>query len=188
MKENIGIFSDFLCVSFCSSTKSRKFSKNLKLPDIKPLHKKGKKVSILPNLSKICKKCIFTQMLQSFNNIFSKYQCGFRKSTAAVDSENLLTMEKLLVLYWRIYRRLLIALIVNYINYLSNRKQRTKIHPIVAGTILFWGVPQGSILGSLLFNNFLIDLFFIIEELLLVMQMTTHHTWMQITWMELLNP
>ena len=99
VKENIGIFSDFLCVSFCSSTKSRKFSKNLKLPDIKPLHKKGKKVSILPNLSKICKKCIFTQMLQCFNNIFSKYQCGFRKSTAAVDSENLLTMEKLLVLY-----------------------------------------------------------------------------------------
>ena len=122
MKENIGIFSDFLCVSFCSSTKSRKFSKNLKLPDIKPLHKKGKKdikrnyrlVSILPNLSKICKKCIFTQMLQSFNNIFSKYQCGFRKSTAAVDSENLLTMEKLLVLYWRIYRRLLITLLMNH--------------------------------------------------------------------------
>ena len=107
MKENIGIFSDFLCVSFSSSTKPRKFSKNLKFADIKPLHKKGKKdikgnyrlESILPNLSKICKKCIITQMLQSFNNIFSKYQCGFRKSTATVDSENLLTVEKLLVLY-----------------------------------------------------------------------------------------
>ena len=37
-------------------------------------------ISILPNLSKIFQKCMFKQMSQFCDNIFSKYQCGFRKS------------------------------------------------------------------------------------------------------------
>ena len=63
------------------------FPEILKHADITPLYKKGKKdikgnyrpVSILPNLSKIFEKCMFEQMSQFFENIFSKYQCGFRK-------------------------------------------------------------------------------------------------------------
>ena len=83
--EDIDIFSDFLCVSFNSSIKSKNFKKNLKLADITPLHKKGKKgnyrpVSILPNLSKIFEKCIFTQMSQFLNNIVWKYQCSFQRA------------------------------------------------------------------------------------------------------------
>ena len=50
-------------------------------------------------------------------------------------------------------------------NYLSNRKQRTNINREDRSweEILF-GVPQGSILGSLLFTFFLFDLFLIINK------------------------
>ena len=87
LKENSDIFSNFLCNSFNNSIKLSTFPEILKHADITPLYKKGKKdikgnyrpVSILPNLSKIFEKCMFEQMSQFFENIFSKYQCGFQK-------------------------------------------------------------------------------------------------------------
>ena len=50
-------------------------------------------------------------------------------------------------------------------NYLSNRKQRTKINLTYSSweQILF-GIPQGSILGLLLFKIFLCDLFFVLSD------------------------
>ena len=50
-------------------------------------------------------------------------------------------------------------------NYFSSRKQRTKINTDYSSweEILF-GLPQGSILGSLLFNIFLCDLFLIMNN------------------------
>ena len=49
-------------------------------------------------------------------------------------------------------------------SYLSNRKQRTKINDAYSKycEILF-GVPQGSILGRLLFNIYICDMFYDID-------------------------
>ena len=63
----------------------------MKLADVTPTHKKGSQsekgnyrpVSILPNLSKIFERCIYKQISEYFENILSKYQCGFRKGHSA---------------------------------------------------------------------------------------------------------
>ena len=41
LKENVDIFSDFVCTSFNSSINMSKFPENLKLTDITPAYKKG---------------------------------------------------------------------------------------------------------------------------------------------------
>ena len=87
VKENIDIFAEFLWTSISSSIKSSTFPSCLKSADVTHLHKKVIKdkkgnyslVSILPTLSKCFEKCIFRQMSACFDEIFSKYQYGFRK-------------------------------------------------------------------------------------------------------------
>ena len=78
---------DYLCDSINALFKSLIFANSLKLADVKPIHKKGMKelkedyrsVSILPTLLKIFERIMFVQISASFDNIFSNYQCGFRK-------------------------------------------------------------------------------------------------------------
>ena len=63
------------------------YPEQLKWADVKPAHKKGshtdkenfRPVSILPNISKIYERCLFKQLKNYFEDLFSKYQCGFRK-------------------------------------------------------------------------------------------------------------
>ena len=50
-------------------------------------------------------------------------------------------------------------------DYLTGRKQRVKISNSFSSYLdIFQGVPQGSILGRLLLNLFLCDLFLFVEE------------------------
>ena len=87
VKGNANTFGNFFWNIFNNFVKLSKFLEVLKHVDVTLLYKKVKKdikgnfrpVSILPNLSKIFKKCMFKQMSQFFENIFLKYQYGFRK-------------------------------------------------------------------------------------------------------------
>ena len=79
--------AEFLCKTVNSAIKSANFPNSLKLADITPLPKKGRKdnkqnyrpLSILPALSKIFERILFEQMSGFFDNFLSEQQCGFRK-------------------------------------------------------------------------------------------------------------
>ena len=131
-------------------------------------------------------------MSNFFEDIFSKYQCGFRKGYSA--QHCLLVMLekwKRIVDYGGVFGALLtdlskafdctphdlfIAKLEAYgfqidalkfiYDYLSNRKQRVKINETFSSwKDIEFGVPQGSILGLLLFNIHLCDLFYFLEDL-----------------------
>ena len=70
IRENADIFADFLAESLKGAIKTYNFLNCLKLADVTPLHKKGRKdnkenyrpVSILATLSKILERILFEQM------------------------------------------------------------------------------------------------------------------------------
>ena len=107
---------DYLCDSSINALfKSSMFPNSLKLADVTPLDKKGIKelkehyrsVCILPTLSKMFESIMFLQISASFVNVFSKYQCGFRKGYSTQHCnlkmlekwKNVSVKEKISVLY-----------------------------------------------------------------------------------------
>ena len=140
--------------------------------------------SILPVISKIFEKLLCKQITIFLNRLLSKYQCGFRKGYSArhcllamlekwknaadkgkIFGALLTDLSKafdslshdLLIAKLNCYGFSLPALKLVH-SYFSNRKQRAKINNAYSSweEILF-GVPQGSMLGPILFSIFLSD-------------------------------
>ena len=135
---------------------------------------------------------MFSQMSAYFDEIFSKYQYGFRKSYStqqsllallekwktAVDKDKV--FEALLTDLSKAFDCLNHELLIGKLNahgstlpalklfhdYLSERKQRTRVNNLYSTWFeIPFGVHQGSILGPSLFNIFLVDLSFILNKI-----------------------
>ena len=147
-------------------------------------------VSILPNISTIFERCIFHQLSNFIDKFLSKCQCGFCQGYSTQNSLALLEKLKsaadkgksfgalltnlskafdclsheLLLAKLHAYGFSIAALRLIH-SYLTNRWQRTKINMSYSSwEEIIFVVPQGSILGPLLLNIFLCDLFFIMKE------------------------
>ena len=138
-------------------------------------------ISVLPVISKVFETVIFDQLTEYFtnNNLFSSQQYGFKKNAstelAALELiDRLLTQLKDFKIPVNFYMDLSKAfdslshdILLNKLtyygvknsandllrSYLSNRKQYVQIDDISSSIVsINTGVPQGSILGPLLFN------------------------------------
>ena len=148
-------------------------------------------VSILPCISKIFERTMEEQILIYMNGYLNKYLCGFRKGYSsqhcllalteswrkALDKRYLAgaLLTDLSKAFDCINHELLIAKLDAYgfdhaslayiYSYLTDRRHRTKVNNYFSSWAdIHAGIPQGSILGPLLFNIYVNDIFFFTTE------------------------